>query len=125
MARDLPLPGLAALLLGLPIAAPAAAQQQTAYSYSWSQGRTMVNSSRQQNSAVSQAGVELVLPSSEFQQQNVRPITQPDGPPAYAIIDINQPFGSYRESSTREQEQGSTNRLTITFSGFGYSVFHP
>lgn len=124
MARALPLAGLV-LALGLLTAAPAAAQQQTAYTYSWSQGRSVVNSSRQQNAAVSLSGVELVLPSSEFQQQNVRPITRPDGSPAFAIIDINQPFGSYSESRTRVREQGNSSRLITTFSGFGYSVFHP
>ena len=103
----------------------ALAQQQTGYTVSWSQGRTAVSRSRSDSASASLNGVELLVPSTEFVEANVRRITRPDGSVAYEILDLNKPFGSYAESRTREQENGNATRLFSTFSGIGYSVFHP
>lgn len=110
--------------------APGWAQQQTGYTLSWSQGRSVSSSSRSlsQSAANSLAGVELLQPLQPPNPPfggNVRRIVRPDGSVAYEILDPDRPFGSYSGSVAREREQQSNTRSFSSFSGIGYSVFHP
>lgn len=118
---------LSCLLLVLVVGAlPGAAQQQTGFTLSWSQGHTTLSSSRSLAQSVAAGGSELLLPASQgFTSSNVRRITRPDGSSAYEILDLNQPFSSYDESVAREREQRSLTRTDLSFTSIGYSVFHP
>lgn len=122
--RRLPL-GIALIATTQFIGSEGASQQQTGYALSWTQGRTVSSRSQSGSASASLNGVELLLPSTEFVEGNVRRITRPDGSVAYEVVDPNKPFGSYAESRTREQETSGSTRLFSDFSGIGYSVFHP
>lgn len=115
--------GALILAVAADLSDPVVAQQQSGYTITWSQGRSSVSSSRSQSAAAALNGVELVLPSTEFLESNVRRIVRPDGSIAFEIINPDKPFGSYAENRTREQEVGSGSRFFSTFSGIGYSVF--
>lgn len=108
-------------------ASAAGAQQQTIITFSSSQGRSNVHSSRVLTQSVAASNPAEGSPDSNSIQlfQNVRPVVRPDGTTAYEIIDINQPFSSYSQTVTREREQSSATRSVNSFSSFGYSVFHP